>query len=289
MNRLFLFLLTNIAVIATFGFFLNIVLPGLGVSTSGTTGLLIFCALFGMGGSFISLLMSKKMALMSVKGKIIKHPQNEEEHWLLNTITRLSRQADMPIPDVAIYQSDDINAFATGASKQNSLVAVSTGLLQNMNQNEREAVLAHEISHIANGDMITMALIQGVLNTFVMVLARVVAGIISNAVRSNNEQGGGLGFLAHYGIIFIAEIVFGILASIVAMWFSRQREFRADSGAGNLVGKQKMIEALQRLKSSQGSQLDGQLLAFGITGKPSSLFASHPSLDDRISRLQSGI
>jgi len=287
MNRLFLFLLTNIAVVATFGFFLNIVLPGLGISTSGTTSLLIFCALFGMGGSFISLLMSKKMALLSVRGTVIKQPKTEAEHWLLNTVSRLSRQADMPMPDVAIYNANDINAFATGASKQNALIAVSSGLMTHMNQNEREAVLAHEISHIANGDMVTMALIQGVLNTFVMVLARIVAGIISNALRSNNGQGGGLGFIAHYAVIFVAEIIFGILASIVAMWFSRQREYRADAGAGNLVGNQKMIEALQRLKHSQGSELDGQLLAFGINGKPSSLFASHPSLDDRIARLKS--
>lgn len=286
MNRMVLFLATNIAVVATFGFFLNLILPALGIQAGNTFGLLIFCALFGIGGSFASLLMSKKLALMSVKAKAITTPKSEAEHWLFNTVSRLSQQADLPMPEVAIYQSDDINAFATGSSKQSSLVAVSTGLLQQMNQNEREAVLAHEISHIANGDMITMALVQGVLNTFVMFFARILASVISNAMRGQNGNGQGLGFIAHYAIIFVAEMVFGILASIIAMWFSRQREYRADAGAGSLVGKQKMIEALNRLKSSQPSQLESQLLAFGINGKPSSLFASHPSLEDRIARLQ---
>ena len=286
MSRALLFLGTNLAVVATFGFFLNLILPSLGISTQGSAGLLIFCALFGVGGSFVSLLLSKRMALMSVRGKVISNPANQTEHWLVNTVSRLSRQAGLNMPEVAIYESSAINAFATGASKQDSLVAVSTGLLQSMNHDEAEAVLAHEVSHIANGDMVTMALIQGVLNTFVMFFARVLASIVNSAVRGQNGSGQGLGFIAHMGVIFVAEIVFGVLASIIAMWFSRKREFKADAGAGNLVGNQKMIAALQRLKTGSPSELDGKLLAFGIIGKPSSLFSSHPSLDDRISRLQ---
>jgi heat shock protein HtpX len=286
MNRVFLFLITNIVVVATLGLFLNIVLPAFGIVTGNTTTLLIFCAVFGVGGSFISLYMSKSMALRSVGGQVIETPRNSAEHWVFNTVSRLSRQANLPMPQVALYQSDDINAFATGASKDNSLVAISTGLLGHMNQDEAEAVLAHEISHIANGDMVTMALIQGVLNTFVMFFARIVAGIVDNAMRGNNNNGQGMGFLARMAVTFVAEIVFGVFASIIAMWFSRQREYRADAGAGNLVGNHKMIAALQRLSTSQPSQLEGQLTAFGIIGKPSSLFASHPSIEDRIARLQ---
>lgn len=285
--RSVLFLATNLAVVLTFGVFLNIILPALGIQTGNMMGLLIFCMLFGVGGSFISLMLSKKMALMSVGGKVIDTPQNSEERWLVNTVARLAKQAGLPMPEVALYQSPDINAFATGSGKDKSLVAVSTGLLHSMNQDEREAVLAHELSHIANGDMVTMALIQGVLNTFVMFFARIVAEIISNAVRSNNQSGEGLGFLARMGIIFVMEMVFGLIASVIAMWFSRQREYRADAGAGCLVGKEKMIAALQRLKQSQPSHLEGQLTAFGIIGRPRDLLSSHPSLDDRIRALQS--
>ncbi|WP_428242295.1 protease HtpX [Gynuella sp.] len=287
MMRSVLFLATNLAVVLTFGVFLNIILPALGIQTGNMMGLLIFCMLFGVGGSFISLMLSKKMALMSVGGKVINTPQNSEERWLINTIARLAKQAGLPMPEVALYQSPDINAFATGSSKDKSLVAVSTGLLHSMNQDEREAVLAHELSHIANGDMVTMALVQGVLNTFVMFFARIVAEIISNSVRNNSQSGEGLGFLARMGIIFVMEMVFGLIASIIAMWFSRQREYRADAGAGCLVGKEKMIAALQRLKQSQPSHLEGQLTAFGIIGRPRDLLSSHPSLDDRIRALQS--
>jgi len=283
--RTILFLATNLAVITTFGFFLNLILPALGIQVGNTVGLLIFCALFGVGGSFISLMMSKRLALMSVRGKVIEQPRNATEQWVMSTVERLARQAELPMPEVAIFDSPAINAFATGASKDNSLVAISTGLLNAMNQDEAEAVLAHEVSHIANGDMVTMALIQGVLNTFVMFFARIVASIVDNALRGD-EEGGGLGFFAYLAVVWVAEIVFGLLASIVAMWFSRQREYRADSGAGELVGNHKMIAALQRLKTSQPSQLEGQLTAFGIIGKPSDLFASHPNLDDRINALR---
>ena len=286
MMRTILFLATNFAVVLTFGVFLNIILPALGIQTGNMMGLLIFCMLFGVGGSFISLMLSKKMALMSVRGKVIKNPESSEERWLVNTVARLAKQAGLPMPEVALYQSPDTNAFATGASKESSLVAVSTGLMHNMNKDEAEAVLAHELSHIANGDMVTMALIQGVLNTFVMFFARIVAEIISNAVRGNNQNGEGLGFLARMGITFVMEMVFGLIASIIAMWFSRQREYRADAGAGNLVGNQKMIAALQRLKQSQPSHLDGQMTAFGIIGRPRDLLSSHPSIDDRIKALQ---
>lgn len=286
MFRTLIFLGTNLAVVVTLGIFLNLILPALGIQMDNYSGLLIFCALFGVGGSFISLMMSKRMALMAVRGQIIERPGNSTEQWLFNTVARLAKQANLSMPQVALYQAPDINAFATGASKNDSLVAVSTGLLNAMNQDEAEAVLAHEISHIANGDMVTMALIQGVLNTFVMFFARIVASVVDSFLRGNDDEGQGLGFLAYIGVVFVAEIVFGFIASIIAMWFSRQREYRADAGAGNLVGNHKMIAALQRLKASQPSHLEGQLVAFGIIGKPSELLASHPSLDDRIARLQ---
>ncbi|RUO79393.1 protease HtpX [Pseudidiomarina taiwanensis] len=287
MLRIGLFLVTNLAILVVFGVVMNLILPALGVAPNQYQTLLVFAALFGFGGAFISLWMSKWLALRSVRGEVIKQPRNSTERWLLDTVARQARLAGIPMPEVAIYHGADANAFATGASKKNSLVAVSTGLLQQMNADEVEAVLAHEVSHIANGDMVTLTLIQGVVNTFVIFLARVLAGVINNALRGNNSQQGGGGF-AYFGIVMLLEIVFGVLASIIVMWFSRQREFRADAGSARLVGADKMIAALRRLQTNQDSELDGTMMAFGIHGKrrASQLFLSHPPLEERISALQ---
>jgi heat shock protein HtpX len=230
-------------------------------------------------------MLSKWMAKRATGAKVIEKPGNAEEKWLMDTVARLAKQANIGMPEVAVFPAPEANAFATGASKNNSLVAVSVGLMRTMNRDEAEAVLAHEISHIANGDMVTMALVQGVLNTFVIFFARIVAQIINNAIsRGNNSQG--LGFFSYLAVVMVLEMVFGVLASIIAMWFSRQREYRADAGSASLVGAPKMIAALERLKTGQDSQLEGQLVAFGIKGKRKELFASHPSLDDRIAALR---
>ncbi|WP_088329219.1 protease HtpX [Lacimicrobium sp. SS2-24] len=281
MKRVLLFIATNLAVVLVLGIVLNLVLPLFGLTMQGNGGLLVFASIFGFGGAFISLLMSKWIAKRSVGAHVIAEPVNSTEKWLVDTIARLSEQAGIGMPEVAIYRSADMNAFATGANRNNALVAVSTGLLENMRQDEIEGVLAHEISHIANGDMVTMTLLQGVVNTFVIFLARVVA----NALRGNNNQGG---FFAYMATVFILEMVFGILASIIVMAFSRYREYRADSGSAALVGRNKMIAALQRLKYSQESQLDGTMMAFGIRGKSAvaELFRSHPPLEKRIQALQ---
>ncbi|MBU2864032.1 protease HtpX [Reinekea marina] len=286
MLRTLLFVGTNIAIVVVLGAFLNIVLPMFGVSLGDTSGLLILCLVFGFGGSFISLMLSKWMAVKATGAKVISQPNSQMERWLVQTVERLSKQSNIPMPEVAIFPSNSINAFATGASKNKSLVAVSTGLLQQMSQDEQEAVIAHEIGHIANGDMVTMALIQGVLNTFVMFFARIIAGAISSFV-ARGEDGRGLGFIAHIAVVFILEMILGVLASIIQMWFSRQREFRADAASAKLVGAPKMIAALERLKQSAEPELDGQLVAFGIHGKRSEVFASHPSLERRIAALQS--
>ncbi len=285
MLRVGLFLATNFAILLVLGVFLNVILPMFGIQLGDTSTLLFFAAAFGFGGSFISLWMSKWMAVRSTRAHVITQPSSPMERWLMQTVARLAQGANIPMPEVAIFPSQSINAFATGASKRNSLVAVSSGMLQQMTQDEQEAVLAHEIAHIANGDMVTMALIQGVLNTFVIFLARIIANAISSVV-ARGEEGRGLGMFAYMGVVFVLEIVLGILASIVAMWFSRQREYRADKGSADLVGAPKMIAALERLKRSSEPELEGQLVAFGINGKRSEMFASHPSLDSRIDALR---
>jgi len=287
MKRILLFIATNLAVIAVLSVVLSVLGPVLGLEPGSYGQLLLFAAVFGFGGAFISLMLSKTIAKHSVGAVVIQQPRNSTERWLLDTVARQARQAGIPMPEVAIYPGREMNAFATGPSKSNALVAVSVGLLENMSQREVEAVLAHEISHIANGDMVTLTLIQGVVNTFVIFFARVVAGIINNALRGNNNEGG-LGGFAYYGVVMVLELVFGILASIIVMWFSRQREYRADAGAAKLEGKQAMISALQRLKGNHEVELDGTLAAFGITGKSSlsELFMSHPPLDKRIAALQ---
>ncbi|MGL4859599.1 MAG: protease HtpX, partial [Enterobacteriaceae bacterium] len=254
----------------------------------------IMAGLFGFGGSFISLLMSKWMALRSVGGEVITSPRDQTERWLLETVERLSRQAGIAMPEVAIYDAPDINAFATGARRDASLVAVSTGLLRNMNQDEAEAVLGHEISHIANGDMITMTLIQGVVNTFVIFISRILAQLAAGFLSGNRDDNEGAqgNPLVYMVVAMILELVFGILASIITMWFSRYREYRADAGAASLVGAQKMVAALQRLQTSYEPQESNSILAFCINGKPSSsfgeLFLSHPPLAKRIEALRSG-
>lgn len=285
MFRTLLFVGTNIAIVLVLGVFLNIILPMFGISLGNTTGLLVFAMAFGFGGSFVSLMISKWMAKRATGAQVIEQPNTPMERWLVDTVARLSKKANIPMPEVAIFPSQSINAFATGPSKSNSLVAVSTGMLQQMTQEEQEAVLAHEIGHIANGDMVTMALIQGVLNTFVVFLARVIAQIVNNFV-SRGEEGQGLGFFAYIAVVFVLEMILGVLASIIQMWFSRQREYRADAASADLVGSQKMIAALQRLKQGSEPELEGQLVAFGINGKRAQLFASHPSLDSRIEALR---
>lgn len=286
MKRIVLFIATNLAVVLLLGIVLNVVFSMTGMSTASTGGLLIFAALFGFGGSFISLFISKWMAKKSTGAQVITQPQSNQEAWLLETVKRQAQQAGIGMPEVAIYPSPEVNAFATGAKKNDALVAVSTGLLDNMTQDEAEAVLAHEISHIANGDMVTLTLIQGVVNTFVIFFARIVAQAIDSFFSSDEEGEGGLGTIGYFAVVMVLELVFGLLASTIVMWFSRQREFRADAGAGKLVGNHKMIAALERLKMGQESQLQGTMMAFGIKGGRSQLFSSHPPLEDRIQALK---
>ena len=287
MKRVLLFLATNLAVILVLSIVLNIVFSFLGVDRSSIGGLLVFAAVFGFGGSFISLAMSKWMAKRSTGAVVIEQPRNATEQWLMATVARQAKAAGIGMPEVAIYDSPEMNAFATGMNRNDALVAVSTGLLRNMREDEVEAVLAHEVSHIANGDMVTLTLIQGVVNTFVIFLARLIAGMLNN--NNNNNQGGGL---AYFATVMILEMVFGVLASIIVMWFSRQREYRADAGAAKIEGgPSKMIAALERLKHNHESRLEGSMMAFGIAGgaAKSELFLSHPPLEKRIAALRGQI
>ena len=283
MKRVFLFLATNFAILIVLGIALSILMPVLGIDSQSNAGLLLFCAVFGMGGSLISLAMSKWIAKRSVGAVVIEQPANQQEAWLIDTVQLQASQAGIGMPEVAVWDSPEINAFATGMNRNNALVAVSTGLLGSMTKDEAEAVLAHEISHVANGDMVTLALIQGVVNTFVFFFARIAASALSRG--SNNR-------FVYFMTVMFFQFVFGILASIIVMWFSRRREYRADEGGANLAGDQKMIAALQRLQGdSQESHLDGQLVAFGISGKKAmaALFLSHPPLEERIAALQARI
>jgi len=292
MKRVFLFLVTNLAVLVV----ASIVLRLLGVESYFTNqgmdvdmrSLLIFCAVFGMAGSVISLLLSKPMALRAVGGQVIKSPQSRAEQWLVETVRHQAQAAGIGMPDVAVYQDPTPNAFATGARKDKALVAVSTGLLERMKPEEVEAVLGHEVTHVSNGDMVTLALIQGVVNTFVMFAARIVGGFVDRALfRSEDDRGPGIGYFVS---VIVLEILFGILASTIVMWFSRQREFRADAGGARLAGREKMIGALQRLAAAPGAPLPGALQAFGISGGQVTgwrrLFLSHPPLEERIARLR---
>lgn len=291
MKRIALFLLTNLAVVAVLSIVLNLlgiesVLDAQGVNLD-LQALLIMSAVIGMTGSFISLAMSKWSAKHMTNAQVITQPQNKTQQWLLETVARQASQAGINMPEVAIYPSPDVNAFATGMSRNSALVAVSTGLIENMKMDEAEAVLAHEVSHVANGDMVTLALIQGVVNTFVIFASRVVGHIIDRVVLKN-ERGHGIGYFVS---AMIAQIVFGILASTIVMYFSRVREFKADAGAAELAGSGKMIAALQRLQAiHQPSRLPEQMAAFGINGGLAEgfkkLFSSHPPLEDRIAALQ---
>ncbi|EOS93267.1 protease HtpX [Erwinia tracheiphila] len=289
MMRIALFLLTNLGVMLVFGLILSLT----GIQSSSVQGLMIMAGLFGFGGAFVSLLMSKWMALRSVGGEVIEQPRNETERWLIQTIAQQAQQAGIAMPQVAVYHAPDINAFATGARRDASLVAVSTGLLQNMSRDEAEAVLAHEVSHIANGDMVTMTLIQGIVNTFVIFISRIIAQLAAGFMSGDRDEGESSNGnpLVYFAVSMLLELVFGIIASIITMWFSRHREFHADAGSARLVGREKMIAALQRLKTSYEPQEASTMMAFCINGKSKSLselFMSHPPLDKRIEALRSG-
>lgn len=288
MKRVLLFLATNLAVMLVLSVVLSLLSSFFGINTRGSGGLLLMAMVFGFGGSIISLLMSKWMAKRAYGIEPIQQPRNETEYWLVNTVKRQAEQAGIGMPEVGIYDSPEMNAFATGANRNEALVAVSSGLLYSMSRDEAEAVLAHEVSHVANGDMVTLTLIQGVVNTFVIYISRVLAGIVSNFMRSDDEESSASGGIAYFAISMVFELVFGILASMIVMWFSRQREFRADAGSAKLVGKEKMIAALERLARGHESQLDGTMMAFGINGKRSmaELFMSHPPLEKRIQALR---
>jgi heat shock protein HtpX len=289
MKRVLLFLATNLAII----FVLSIVAQLLGVDRyldargGNLGGLLAFAAIFGFGGAFISLAISKWMAKRSMGVRVIDQPRNSTEQWLVETVRRQAKTAGIGMPEVGIFDSPEPNAFATGARKDAALVAVSTGLLQRMNQNEAEAVLGHEISHVANGDMVTLTLIQGVVNTFVIFLSRIIGDIVDRTVfRSENGRGP-----AYFISVIVSQLILGILASTIVMWFSRQREFRADRGGAALSGRDNMIGALERLKAAH-EPLPSQLAAFGISGGDGPtgikrLFMSHPPLNERIAALKS--
>lgn len=293
MMRIALFLLTNIAVLAVAGISLSLLgVPGYlqqGGISMDLTALLIYCAVFGFAGSLVSLFLSKPMAKWSTGTQIIKQPRNHAEQWLLETVRDLSTKAGIGMPEVGIFPSHVSNAFATGWNRNNALVAVSEGLLHRFDRDEVRAVLAHEIGHVANGDMVTLSLIQGVVNTFVMFFARLAAFAVDSLLRRGNEEGEGMGYIARMLVTFVFEIIFGILASIIVMWFSRQREYRADAAGAELAGRGAMIRALQRLKAETElpNDLPQTLTAFGIRSHDmAALFASHPPLDDRIAALQ---
>ncbi len=295
MKRIFLFLATNIAILVILSVTISIVEAVFGVNLNqldaagglNMQGLLILAAIMGFGGSFISLAMSKWMAKRATGAMVIEQPRNATEQWLFETVRRQAKQAGIGMPEVAVYDAPDINAFATGMRRDAALVAVSTGLLRSMDKDEAEAVLGHEITHVANGDMVTLTLIQGVVNTFVIFFSRVIGHLVDKVVFKT-ERGYGPAF---YITSIFAQIVLGILASMIVMWFSRQREFRADRGGAKLAGREKMIAALERLKAAhEPAQLPDQMAAFGISGGRDGgwkrLFMSHPPLDERIASLQ---
>jgi len=291
LKRVGLFIITNLAIVLVLSIVLSLLGVGRILDESGVgldmRNLIIFAAVFGFGGSFISLAISKWTAKRLTGAKVITSPRDEAEAWLVETVKNQARVAGIGMPEVAIYDAPDVNAFATGARRDHALVAVSTGLLRSMSRDEAEAVLAHEVSHVANGDMITLALIQGVVNTFVIVLSRVVGHFVDRVIFKT-EQGHGPGF---YIVSILAQIVFGILASTIVFWFSRQREFRADAGGARLAGREKMVAALEKLQRSVNQpHLPDQMAAFGISGGIGHgikrLFMTHPPLEERIAALK---
>ncbi|ADH84791.1 protease HtpX [Desulfurivibrio alkaliphilus] len=291
MKRIALFIATNLAIVLVLSIVLSLLGVGRILDETGTgldmRNLIIFAAVFGFGGSFISLAISKWTAKRLTGAQVITTPRNEAEAWLVETVKNQARVAGIGMPEVAIYDAPDVNAFATGARRDKALVAVSTGLLRAMNRDEAEAVLAHEVSHVANGDMITLALIQGVVNTFVIVASRVVGHLVDRVVFKT-EQGHGPGF---YITAIVAQVVFGILASTIVFWFSRQREFRADAGGARLASRDKMVAALEKLKRNVDQpHLPDQMAAFGISGGIGQglkrLFMTHPPLEERIEALK---
>ena len=291
MKRIFLFLMTNLAILVVISITLRLLGVDRIMNQSGGlnfNALLIMSMVMGFAGSIISLLMSKWMAKRSVGAHVIETPANATEQWLVNTVKRQAEQAGIGMPEVAIYDSPEINAFATGWNRDQRAVAVSTGLMNNMTADEAEAVLGHEVSHVANGDMVTLTLVQGVVNTFVIFLSRIV-GFVVDRMIFKNERGEGIGFFVSS---MIAQLVLGVLANMIVMWFSRYREFHADTGGAQLAGKQKMIAALERLKLNQEqAALPKAVAAFGISGGGgiSRLFMTHPPLEERIEALRRAV
>jgi heat shock protein HtpX len=292
MKRIVLFVATNLAILLVLSIAARLLGVDQWLAANGGDlgGLLVFAALFGFGGSFISLAMSKWLAKRGMGVQVIDQPRSSAEHWLVNTVRRQAEAAGIGMPEVGVFDAPEPNAFATGMSRDNALVAVSTGLLRSMRQEEVAAVLGHEVSHVANGDMVTLTLIQGVVNTFVIFLSRVIGGIVDRAVF-RTEQGRGP---AYFLIVMVTQLVLGILASLIVFWFSRQREFRADRGGAQLAGAHNMIGALERLKAAHGQPLPTQqLAAFGISGGVGSgirrLFMTHPPLDERIAALRAAL
>lgn len=287
MKRIFLFLATNLAVMLVLGLVVNIFGLNRFLSANGLNlgMLLMFSAVMGFGGSIISLLMSKTIAKWSSGVHVIEQPQNQDEAWLVETTRKLAEKAGIGMPEVGIFEGEP-NAFATGASKNNSLVAVSTGLLRGMTREEVEAVIGHEVAHIANGDMVTMTLIQGVLNTFVVFLSRVIGYAVDGMLRKNDQEHSGPG-IGYYVTSFVLDLVLGFVASMIVAWFSRQREFRADAGAASLMGrKQPMVNALARLGGMSPGELPKSVAAMGISGGIGKLFSTHPPIEERIAALQ---
>ena len=292
MKRIVLFLATNLAVVAVLSIVARVTGLDHWLAANGGSyqGLLVMAALFGFGGALISLAISKWMAKRAMGVRVIERPANADEEWLVNTVRALAAQARVGMPEVGVFDSPQPNAFATGARRDAALVAVSTGLLRSMNRSEVEAVLGHELTHVANGDMVTLTLIQGVVNTFVIFLSRIVGSIVDRSLSRDGQGRGGIGYFV---TVMATQMLLGVLASMIVMWFSRRREFRADAGGAHLAGRNSMIAALERLKAAQEPSLPAQLAAFGIGGGPGTglqrLFMSHPPLEERIAALRSQV
>jgi heat shock protein HtpX len=292
LKRITLFIVTNLAIMLALGVILAVLRASGVVDASRVLGsygpLLVISSLFGFGGAFISLLMSKWIAKWTTGAQVIDAPRNDIERWLVDTVARHANRAGIQMPQVAIYDSPDMNAFATGATKNSSLVAVSTGLLRQMDRNEVDAVLGHEIAHVANGDMVTLTLLQGVLNTFVFFFAEIIGRLVDSAMRGRDDERSGPG-MGYWVTTMLARMVLGLFAAMIVAWFSRRREFRADEGGASLAGRHNMAGALRRLSRSEESHLPDAVAAFGITPRASglgNLFRSHPPIEERIARLE---